>query len=732
MSAPALFSPSSTPPSLAARTSPTSWQACCIAPATGGVRACCTRPPPNARAIPHALPLAFEPNRGQADPRVVYLAHDSRVTIFLTAAGITWVSTSSTLRLTFLGSNRHARVQGLHRLPGVVNYLIGRVRRDWTTDIPTYAAVEFHDLYPGIDLRYHAAGSQPSSAGSLEYDWMVHPGARFGAIRFRLSGGSRARLNPGGSIFLRTRGGPLLQAKPTAYQMSGHRRRPVSAWYVPAGHSTFAVHTGRYMRRRQLIVDPIVSFETYLGGREGDSGKAIAVGPNGNAYVTGLTVSPDFPSRNALEQYHSLLGGPSDAFVTELNATGTGMVFSTFLGGSGFDEGFGIGVDASGISVVGATESADFPTAGAFQPTIGGGTDAFITRLSARGDSIVYSSFFGGPQEDYAYDLALDPLGNAYVTGDTVPVSRGGGPNAPPSLPHGFVIKVAPDGALTYRFSLAGSLAEAAYGIAADASGDAYVAGLTQSGDFPSPTSPPPGLIGPIDGYVVKLDPSGKSILYSTHLGGDDVTVADAVTVDADGNAYVVGQTAATNFPVVGGFQKTYGGNGNSLLPGDAFVARLDRFGRVRYSTYLGGTLDDEALGIAVDAGHNMYVTGWTESSDFPIRSAVQPIFRGSTCGIVGHATYPCSDAFIAEIRSDGHLGWSTFLGGSGADYGNGIALTPSGAVYITGTTASQNLSAVHALQSHSTDSRYTPLDAFVVKLSPGTIPRHRKKRHAG
>jgi hypothetical protein len=661
---------------------------------------------------PAAPALYFEPNRGQVDRSVSFIAHGAGFTALLSPSRIRISSGSAAALLAFAGADPAAQGAGLRRLTGRVNYLIGRDRRAWHTDIPTYEGVEFRAVYPGIDLVYHGRAS-------LEYDWRVHAGARLDRIRLHVLGGT-ARLIASGALKFAAGGGDLMQSRPVAYQLIAGHRVQVMVRYAAVGPSTFALSAGSYDRSRPVVIDPVVSFATYLGGEGGDSGKSVAVDASGNAYITGLTVSPDFPTSHPLATYHSPAGGPSDAFITELSSRGNGLVFSTFLGGSGFDEGFGISVDTSGVYVAGATESPDFPIVSGFQTHLAGGTDGFVAELSPTGDSLQYSSYIGGPQDDFSYALALDPSGDAYITGDTVPPPHGGGPNAPPSLSHAFVARISPTGALLYKMSLAGSFAETGYGIAADASGDAYVVGLTQSEDFPSPNSPPPGLIGPVDAYVVKIDPAGDRILYSTHLGGNDVSVADAVAVDAGGNAYVTGQTAATNFPVVGGFQRTFGGFGSSLLPGDAFVVRLDAFGRIRYSTYLGGRLDDEGESIAVDRDHNAYVTGWTESANFPIRDAVQPRFIGATCGAVGHPTYPCSDAFVTEIMSNGHLAWSTFLGGSGADYGNGIGVTPSGSVYVAGTTASPNLATVRALQRRSVDRSPTPLDAFVVKLSPG------------
>jgi hypothetical protein len=697
------------------------------------------RPSPR---LPAAIPLAFEPNRGQANANVAFIARGSAYTAYLSQSRATFdlfvsesISTARSLTpglppampaprvaaravgLRFPGTSGAAQIAGVHRLSGIVNYLIGNDPRRWHTNIPTYAAVEVRNLYPGIDVLYH------SRNGQLEYDWTLRAGARVGAIRMELAGAGSARLTPAGAIAVSTQAGTLIQERPTAYQLTPGGRRSVRVTYTGSSCRGFGMRIEPHDASKPLIVDPVVSFATYLGGPLGDAGRSIAVDPAGNVYVAGLTASPGFPTRNPYP-YVPVTGPdtPPHVFVTKLDPAGTGLVFSTYLGGTAFDEAFGIAEDATGVYVTGATESADFPTVHAFQPKLGGGTDAFIAKLNPAGNSLVYSSYVGGPQNDTAYGLAIDPSGQAYITGDTSPVGGGSGANAPGSHPHAFVDKLTADGSPIYTMLLAGDLADTGYGIAADARGDAYVVGMTESQNFPSPQSQPPGLIGPEDGYVVRIDPTGKTILYSTHLGGNDVTVADAVAVDAQGNAYVVGQTAASNFPVVGGFQKRYGGGRASLTPGDAFIARLDGSGRIRYSSYLGGGGDDEALSVAVDTAHDIYVTGWTDSANFPVKDAIQPGFTGTSC-YSGRLAGPCSDAFATRITSGGQLSWSTYLGGSGTDYGNGIAISSGEAVYVAGTTSSQDWPTVHAFEARSPDTQLGALNAFIVKLVAGAPP---------
>jgi hypothetical protein len=692
-------------------------------------------------SVSTTVPLSFEANQGQAAPGIAFIAHAGRYTAFLSPSQATFelpVPSASrqkldspfplpfgpatvhpaTLpaRLQFVGTNVHARFVGLDRLPGIVNYFIGRNEKAWRTDIPTYARVACLGIYPSIDLIYSARGQR------LEYDWLLHPGARSDAIRWRMSGPGQLRLSTDGRLILSTHAGSLVEQAPVAYPQSGRVGDRAAVRVTALGHAIFGLRVRHYDPTRLLVVDPVVGFATYLGGSLGDSGKSITVDSEGNVYVTGLTASGDFPNKNGYP-FHPVagIGTPPHVFVTKLDPTGKGIVFSTYLGGSSYDEAFSVAQDSTGIYVAGSTESPDFPTVHAFQTKLGGGSDAFIAKLAPSGDSLIYSSYMGGAQNDLAYSVAIDDAHNAYMTGDTIPL-HGGGANGTPPLVHAFVDKIAPDGSRLYNVLLAGDFQDTGYGIAADNAGDAYVVGLTQSTNFPSELTPAPGLIGSEDGYIAKLDPDGK-LVYSTHLGGNDATVADAVTLDSTGNAYITGQTSSSDFPVIGGFQYRYGGNGRALTAGDAFVARVDRYGRLRYSTYLGGSRDDEGLGIAVDRHRDIFVTGWTTSADFPVKNALQPAMVDSQCSF----GLPCEHAFAAEISADGTLAWSTYLGGSGSDQANGIALDSSDNVYLTGATSSLDFPTVQPLQSHTTDTgNLDRLDAFVVKLVPGSpAPNH-------
>ncbi len=392
-------------------------------------------------------------------------------------------------------------------------------------------------------------------------------------------------------------------------------------------------------------------YSTYLGGSGDDYGSAIAVDSSGNTYVTGFTGSLNFPTVNPIQAVYG--GGYSDAFVTKLNAAGNALVYSTYLGGNDTDQGNGIAVDSSGNAyVTGGTLSTNFPTtAGVFQGTSGGGYDAFVTKLNATGTSLVYSTYLGGSSSDRGSSIALDSSGNAYVTGSTISLNF---PTANPfqascSLsPYGaycnggdaFVTKLNATGnALVYSTYLGGNNGAEGHRIALDSFGNAYVTGDTASTDFPTTAGAfQTAFGGSIDAFVTKLDAAGSALVYSTYLGGSGVDQGFGIAVDSSGEAHVMGVTASTNFPTVNSLQLF----NNTRLPDlaeDAFVTKLNAAGSALvYSTYLGGSGDDAGFGIAVDSYGNAYVTGFTDSANFPTASPLQAANGGGY------------DAFVAKI----------------------------------------------------------------------------------
>jgi Bacterial Ig-like domain (group 3)/Abnormal spindle-like microcephaly-assoc'd, ASPM-SPD-2-Hydin/Beta-propeller repeat len=463
----------------------------------------------------------------------------------------------------------------------------------------------------------------------LEYDFVLQPGANPQAIRLGIAGAKRLRLEHG-DLVLTSAGGDVHLRSPHIYQEANGVRREIRGRYVIKSKNEVGFEVAGYDRRRALVIDPVLAYSTYLGGSANDYGWGIAVDSAGNAYVTGYTESTDFPTVNAIQQD---LRGQADAFVTKFNADGSDLVYSTYLGGSAGAGGVGIALDAAGNAYVTGSAGSGFPTINAIQPTFGGVEDAFLTKINADGSALVYSTYLGGSDIDWGSGVAVDAAGNAYVTGST------------------------------------------------------------RSTEFPTANAIQPTNHGGYDAFVTKINAGGSALVYSTYLGGSgDENIATyytgGIATDAAGNAYVTGYTDSTDFPTVHAFQPAYGGGVS-----DAFVAKINASGSAFiYSTYLGGSGDDEGAGIAADSAGNAYVTGGTSSTDFPTANALQP---------TNHGGY---DAFVTKINAGGSaLVYSTYLGGGGDDDGRGIAVDSAGNAYVTGYTGSWDFPLVNAINPPET-----------------------------
>jgi Beta-propeller repeat/FG-GAP-like repeat len=671
------------------------------------------------------LPLSFEANQGQTDGEVKFLSRGEGYTMFLTSGGAvmalrasgaenkhagalaepesrrrqrgTESARSTVLRMNLVGANHMARVTGGEELPGKSNYFIGNDPSKWRIDVPNYGRVEYDSVYPGVDLVYY--GHQ----GQLESDFIVGTGVDAGAIRLRIEGARRVRINRQGDVELKMGGGEVVLGKPLVYQRSeGESEKHIIAGrYTVKGRGEIGFEVASYDKREPLIIDPVLRYSTYLGGNGDDTGNGIAVDAEGNAYVIGSTSSSNFPTANPLA---GASAGGQDVFVTKLNAAGNALVYSTYLGGSGTDYGYGIAVDADGNAyVTGETDSTNFPTASPFQAANGGNGDAFVTKLNATGNALIYSTYLGGSTSDMGAGIAVDATGNAYVTGSAYSTdfptvnpfqaTSGGSYDA-------FVTKLnAAGNALVYSTHLGGSDTDYGQGIAVDAEGNAYVAGYTYSKDFPTVNPFQATLHGLINAFVTKLDGVGNGVFYSTYLGGNNVDFGQGIAIDAAGNAYVTGTTESVDFPTMNAFQATYGGDA------DVFVTKLNTAGSALvYSTYLGGdgTNGDGAHGIAVDTAGNAYVTGYTSSTNFPTANAFQASLAGA------------DDTFVAKLNPAGNaLLYSTYLGGTTNDYGTGIAVDAAGNAYVTGGTSSTNFPTMNPFQASFGGTE----DAFVAKI---------------
>ena len=741
------------------------------------------------------LPLAFEANRGQTDSRVRFLSHGSGYSLFLTpneavlalqtgrtqkppwkangslhAIGSGGFAAPAVLRMQLVGSNATAGLMGVDELPGKSNYFIGNDPAHWRTNVPNYRKVAEDGVYPGINLVYYGTQRQ------LEYDFVVAPGADPRAIRLAFQGADHLRIDSQGNLIASVRGGEVSFERPIAYQeaLDGAKQQVVVR-YIIKGRRNVAFEVGKHDPNRSLIIDPILAYSTYLGGSSIDGANAIAVAPDGTAFIAGGTFSSNFPTAHPLQPN---AGGPSDfpqdAFVAKISADGSSLLYSTYLGGESTDIAYGIAVDSLGEAyVAGTTDSPHFPTTPTSINTLCGAdgkcgatwntqgftvNNGFITKLNVEGSALIYSGFIGEYDNVQGLAVTVDSAQNAYVSGEIGPNIMETVPLVPPATPpplfpivHGFettignngnpygggdtdafIVKIDASGSdILYSSYLGGSNEDVGYGIAVDANANAYVTGITYSSDFPtSGGALQSTYAGAGDAFLTKVNTNqtgAASLAYSTYLGGTGLDQGNGVAVDASGNAYVAGLTtsraSSLPFKIPGTPFQSDCMLDSGVCEGDAFVAKLDPalsgLGSLVYFTYLGGSLADSANGIAVDSNGDAYVTGSTASTDFP------------TAGTVFQTTYGGgnADAFVTELNptATAPLVYSTYLGGSNTDSGTGIALDEADAsscvasggetvcdAYVTGQTCSFDFPLANPLQPNYGGN----CDAFISKVS--------------
>jgi hypothetical protein len=662
------------------------------------------------------LPLSFEPNRGQTHPDVDFLSRGNGYALFLTSTEAVLVlrapgprEAGTVVRMQVVGARPGAKATGAQELPGRTSYFVGKDPGKWRTDVAAYARVEYRDVYPGIDLVYY--GTQRRL---LEYDFVVLPGADPTTISLRFHGIDTATIDPDGSLALAGAAGGIGLHKPVAYQLVDGARRDVPIEYVLKDEGRVGFRVAAYDTSAPLVIDPVVTaYGTFLGGNSTDQGFGIAVDAAGNAYITGNTFSTDFPTTPGSAQ--PAIVSATEVFVTKLNAAGNALVYSTYLGGNLTDAGRGIAVDSGGNAIVtGFTDSVDFPvTPGAFQSTFGGLTDVFVAKLNAAGSALVYSTYLGGAGVDIGLGVAVDASGSAYVTGGTRPLSptivapdfpttvgafqvtSGGGTCGIDPCRDAFVAKLDPTGAVVYSTLVGGGADDAGNGIAVDSAGNAALTGFTQSANFPTASAFQATLLGTTDAFVTKLNAAGSALLYSTYLGGSGEDFGNAIALDGVGTAYLTGTTASANFP-------TIGGPGFSGL-GEAFVAKLALtagatpvYSRSLLSLDVGAAIAADSTGNALIAGTELVCT---------------------VTGISG-CTASNKDAFVVKIDPSAAIVATVFLGGSGDDTGQAIALDSTGNPYVTGDTTSLDFPVTpSAFQTVNHGTLGSP-DAFIVKLT--------------
>lgn len=678
------------------------------------------------QALAAQRPVFIE-NKGQWDKQAKFLLRSPGLDIWITDIGVVYELhriertetrasptfelngreeapvrvTRAAVVITYDGASASASATGSGRLQQYHNYYIGNDRTKWTERVALYSDARVEGLYSGVDAVFYLDDGRP------RYDLVVSPGADPASIRMKVEGATSISVDGSGALIMMTALGTVEQRELFAYQEVDGQKRQVSCAFVASPEGIVRLNVGAYDRARPLVIDPIV-YSTYLGGSGADFGLGIDVDASGNAYVTGYTTSTNFPTLNPAS---GALSGASgrDAFVTKF-ASGGALSFSTYIGGSNLDEGYGIAVDDSGTAnVTGGTISSDFPTLDAAQGTYGGGQrDAFVTTLTS-GGTLARSTFLGGSGYDEGLAIAVDDSGNAHVTGqltstdfptlDAAQETYGGGQT------DAFVTRLTTSGALSYSTFVGGSSGDAGRGIAVDEDGNAYVTGSTYSSNFPTVDAAQDSLAGGLDAFVMKLNSDG-AVSFSTYLGGSGTMTTSGndlghgIDVDSSGRAYVTGQTNSSTFPTVNAAQVTYAGGVR-----DCFVTKLTTGGELTYSSFLGGSGDDYGNAIAVDQNGTAHVTGSTSSTNFPTRFAIQSS-RPAT-----------NSAFVTSLTSDGALLASTYLGGSFGAEGFGIAADGSRDAFIVGKTSSSNFPTLNAAQGTYAGGG----DAFVTKISPGT-----------
>ncbi len=647
------------------------------------------------------LPLAFEPNVGQASPGVKYLAHGPGYTLLLTDAGASMVFSSpreargrdplapsldaarashdatATISLTPAHARLHPQLQAMGKQRGKVNYLIGSDPSRWHVDVPTFSQVVYRGIYPGINLVFRGG-----AGGRLEYDWILRPHANFRDILMRVQGARSLRLERDGSVALRMPAGVIHQQAPHLYQTQSGKRVAIAGGFRLLSGDRLGLRLGRYDAWRTLTVDPQLTYSTYFGNAA--EVKAVAVDRSNAAYVAGDAGQGfDIPLKNPFQSRFQ--GGVWDVFVAKMSTDGTGLIFSTYLGGVSDDYATTLAVDDAGSAYVGGvTSSENFPGApDRFGP--------FVVKLNASGNNIMYSHVDKADGKDSTLAIAVDRSGDAYYTEYSSETAMEGT----------LVRELLPNGTLLGDPYFAGHTSTDS-AIALDSRGNVYVAGYTADPRFPMLNALNPTFSGGTDAVVMELD-GALSPDWSTFLGGSGNDRATGIAVDALGDVYVTGTTTSQNFPLTNPVQNALKG------ANDAFVTELSPFGQsYRYSTYLGGDEmgTEVATGIAVDDAGSAVVTGSTTAPNFPIVNMQGDTFHGAT------------DVFVSRFAPGGGLVYSALLGGSGKDTGSAIALDRNDDVLVGGTTESSNFPIVGSpVQS----SLSTVSGGFLLKMSNGT-----------
>jgi len=679
-----------------------------------------------------SMPLAFTENQGQWDDKVMFRASSGGATMWFAEDGAYYQFTRNIpkesnigntiesvsdrfgesidstetmmIKATFVGANLYPKMIGEGKLDYKCNYFRGNDPDKWHTNIPNYKSVIYNEIYTGIDLKYYGNGKQ------MEYDFIVAPGADPSQIMVQYDGAKSIDVNESGQLVVETDWGEIVEHKPYVYQVVDNSRELIECEYVLIDNNVFGFYLPEgYDTEFALLIDPVLSYSTYLDGTTGgplDSyGAGIAIDASGAAYVVGYTHTSDFPVTPTA--YDTSYNVGWEIFVTKINNSGDSLIYSTYIGGDDHDWGFDIAIDAFGAAyVLGYSQSSDYPTTyNAYDSSPNGNYDCTITKLNSSGDSLIYSTYCGGSNHDITSGITIDAAGSSYITGYTTSNNYPTTSNAYDTTLYGgqdvFITKLNSTGdSLLYSTYLGGSLEERGNSISVNQSGEAWVTGYTDSPNFPTSSNAyDSDYNGSNDGFVIRMSSQGDSLLYSTFLGGNVDDVGHDITVSTAGEVYVAGTTNSDDFPTTTGAYNTIH-NGNH----DGFVAKFNIAGdSLLYSTYLGGSDVDQAYDIVVDATGTAYVGGRSKSSNFP------------TIGGPIKTIPDIADVFVSKINKYGDtLIYSTLLGGSGDDMCLAIDIDTTGAAYITGRTFSNDFQTTNSAFDATHNGGWDP---FVAKL---------------
>ncbi len=611
--------------------------------------------------------LHFIPNYGQFDNNVAFKSESEKAVIWFTNDAVYYQFTKrfesepadileefgyrpsdnldsvkfSIIKSTLVGANLNPQIISHQPTSHKNNYFIGNDPSGWVTDVPSYLEITYQSVYDGIDLKYYGTPYY------MEYDFEVSPGGDPSQIQVHFDGITDMFLASNGDLIIKTELGQIRENKPVAFQQNGEEEISIEGTFVIIDDGTFGFSfTNGYDPDLPLIIDPILNYSTLFGGTGNDYGRAIADDSDGRIYITGYTSSNDFPLDSAFDSNYNGGGLKGyDIFVSKLSATGDTVFYSTYFGGSeGEDQAFSIDVDNSGNAyITGITKSDNIPLQNPYQSSLSGEQDAILFKLGPFGNSLLYSTYFGGSANDYASSIAIN---NSEV---------------------------------------------------------AFLLGTTSSIDFPLSASPIDNTLdGTDDLFIVAINTSTGTLDYSSYFGGDEIESGLSIQLDDLGDIYFCGYTNSTTYPTVNPLSDTYNGGFSS---GDIFVTKLDATGStILFSTYIGGTADEIGLSLSLDNSKNIYVTGFTMSHDFPVKSVIDESFNETI------------DAYLLCIDASGDsLIYSTYLGGLKSDFGSSVEVDPYGYAFVTGNTQSNNFPIKNGFDEIFNGSN----DVFLTSIAP-------------